>query len=384
MLDNHNHFNSSRQNRRAGSSGPRVARWLTLALLGLIGLLAACDSPSPPASPPPLASELVFYNWVDNMPQAVLDDFTREYGVAVKLVTYESPEEAYANLRAGEVYDVAVVESRKIPTLVRENLLAEINHGNLPNFKNIAANFRDLAYDPSNRHSVPYSWGTVGLVVRGDLVAEPVTRWSDLWDPRYAGRVGFWFDMPREVIAIALKSLGYSGNSEAPAELEAALRHLLALKPQMLRLEEFDPNMATEVMNSGQAVLAMAWAGDALEGRELNPAIIHALPEEGALLWGDNFVVPANSSNRHTAEVFINYLLRPEVSARIVEELRYPTPNEAALPLIDLEILNDPIIFPPNADLKKAELILPLSPEGEERYAELWERFMATDPNGEQ
>jgi spermidine/putrescine transport system substrate-binding protein len=356
---------------------------LTLPLLafGLTG----CDSPSPPAAPPPpLASELVFYNWIDDMPQAVLDDFTREYGVAVRHLTFESPEEAYANLSAREVYDVVVVESRKIPSLVREGLLAEINHGNLPNFKNIAANFRDLAYDPGNRHSAPYNWGTVGLVVRGDLVAEPVTRWSDLWDPRYAGRVGFWFDMPREVIAIALKSLGYSGNSEAPDELEVALRHLLALKPHMLRLEEFDSVSATGVMASGQAVLAMAWAQDALEGREQNPAIVQVLPEEGALLWGDNFVIPANSPNQHTAELLVNFLLRPDVNARIANENRYATPNEAALPLIDPEILNDPIIFPPNADLQNAELILPLSPEGEQRYTELWARFMTVDLEGEQ
>ena len=353
------------------------------AMLSLVvTLLTACDSSTPaaPAPPPPLAQELTFYDWAGDMPQSVLDAFTREYGVKVNYLTYESVEEAVANLRAGQVYDVVVIESRSVPTLAQAGLLAEIDHGNLLNFKNIAANFRDLAYDPGNRHSVPFNWGTTGLVVRGDLVAEPVTRWADLWDPRYAGRVGLWLEMRRDVIAVTLKSLGYSANSENPAELEAALERLLALKSHALRLEDFDPLVSAGVMSSGKAVIAMGFARDVLEGREQNPAITYVLPAEGALLWGDNFVLPANSTQKYTAEVFINFLLRPDINARIANENRYATPNEAALPLIDSAIRNDPVVFPPNQAMLNAELVLPLSPAGEKRYADLWARFMDGKP----
>ncbi len=353
---------------------------LSLALAGL----TACDNSTPPAapSPPPLAQELTFYDWAGDMPQAVLDAFTKEYGVKVNYVSYESQEDAIANLRSGQVYDVVVMETRSVSALAQEGLLAELNHGNVTNLKNITANFRDLTYDPGNRYCIPFNWGTTGLVVREDLVAEPVTRWTDLWDPRYAGRVGLWLGQRREVIALTLKSLGYSANSENPAELEAALKRLNALKPQVLKLEDFDPVTSAEVMSSGKAVLAMGYANDVLTGREKNNAIGYVLPTEGALLWGDTFIIPANSARKYTAEVFLNFLLRGEINAQIANANRYATPNEAARPFINPAILNDPVIFPPNQDLKKAEIVLPLSPEGEKLYGDLWARFMAADPKG--
>lgn len=357
---------------------------LICGVLLLVNLLGACDNLNPPTAslPPPLAQELTFYDWAGDMPQSVLDDFTRKYGVKVNYPTYESQEEAIANLRAGQVYDVVVIESRNVPILAKEGLLAKLDHGHLTNFKNIAANFRDLTYDPGNRHCVPFNWGTTGLVVRSDLIAKPVTRWSDLWDPRYAGRVGLWLGVPRDVIALTLKSLGYSANSENPAELETALRRLNELKPHVLRLEDFDPTTSAEAMSSGKVVLSMGYANDVLAGRERNEAIRYVLPAEGALLWGDTFVIPANSPRKHTAEVFVNFLLRGDINAQIANTNRFATSNEAALPFIDPAILNDPVVFPTNQDLQKAELILPLSPAGEKLYDHIWAQFMAADPTG--
>jgi spermidine/putrescine transport system substrate-binding protein len=347
--------------------------------------MIACDNSTPSApAPPPLARELTFYNWAGDMPKSVLDAFTSEYGVKVNYPTYESVEEAVASLRTGQVYDVVVMESRSVSLLAQEGLLAELDHANLPNLKNIAANFRDLTYDPGNRYCVPFNWGTTGLVVRSDLVAEPVTRWTDLWDPRYAGRVGLWFGQFREVIALTLKSLGYSGNSENPAELEAALQRLHELKPHVLRLEDFDPTTSAEAMSSGKVALSMGYAADVVAGREKHDAIRYVLPAEGALLWGDNFVIPANSPHKHTAEVFLNFVLRGDINAQIANANRYATPNEAARPFIDSAILNDPVVFPLNQDLQQAEIVLPLSPEGDKRYADIWARFMAADPKGEQ
>lgn len=200
------------------------------------------------------------------MPRSVLDAFAGEYGVKVNYVSYESQEEAIANLRAGRVYDVVVIESRFVPILVKEGMLAELDHGNLTNMKNIAANFRDLIYDPGNRYCVPFNWGTTGLVVRTDLAAPPVTRWRDLWDPRYSGRVGLWMGVPRDVVALTLKSLGYSANSESPSELEEAFQRLKELKPNILRLEDFDPETSAEAMSSGKVVLSMGYAADVLAG----------------------------------------------------------------------------------------------------------------------
>jgi spermidine/putrescine transport system substrate-binding protein len=356
---------------------------LLAAFLGLwlAGLLLACANP--PSSltpvPPPLPPELILYDWEGDMPQAVLDGFTQAYGVKIIYEVYESQEEAIEKLRAGRAYDVVVIESRVIPLLVQEGLLAQLDYRHIPNFKNISANFRDLIYDPSNQHTIPYNWGTTGLVVRSDLVTAPVTRWADLWNPRYAGRVGIWQGQPREVLALTLKSLGYSANSEKPAELEAALTRLLLLKPNLLFIEDYDLASSASLMASGQAIISMGYAGDVLQGREENRAITYVLPQEGALLWGDNFAIPATSAHQQAAALFLNYLLQPEVNAQIANENLYATPNEAARPFIKPEILNDPIIFPPEQDIKNSELILPLSPAGQELYNDIWERFLAAN-----
>jgi len=306
-----------------------------------------------------------------------LDAFTQEYGVQVRYLIYESQEEAIANMRAGEAYDVVVMESRFIPLLKQESLLTEFHQGNLPNLKNISANFRELAYDPENQCTVPYNWGTTGLVVRSDLVEQPVTRWADLWDPRYAGHVGLWMGQQREVISLTLKSLGYSANSENPQELENALQRLIELKPHAFALEDFDLSTSADVMANGQAVISMGYAYDAISGSEQNPAIEYVLPKEGALLWNDTFVIPANSPNRYTAELFLNFLLRPEINATITNENHYATTNEAAYSFIEPEILNNAAIFPSMEALGKAELILPLTPQGQKMYEEIWERFMS-------
>ena len=357
--------------------------WLTLlrALFAtlMLALFAACSTPTPPPSTPtpvPLAKEITLYDWEEDMPQSVLDAFAEEYGVGVNYLVYESQEEAIENMRAGQVFDIVVMESRFIPLLVKESLLAELDQGNLSNSKNLSADFRELAYDPGNHYSIPYNWGTTGLVIRSDLVAEPITRWADLWDPRYAGRTAYWFGQPREVLGLTLKSLGYSANSEKRAELEAALARLLELKPTIIPIE--DPSVHwPEALADGQVVVAMGYASDVLFGQELNPSITYVLPKEGALLWNDTFTIPASSPNKVTAELFLNFLMQADINAKIVNENLYATPNEAAYEFIEEDILDNPIIFPPNEDLLNAELILPLTPKGQQLYDEIWERFTA-------
>lgn len=341
-----------------------------LIVIVLLAGLGACGSPTPTPTP-----SLIYRDWEGVMPPAVLDAFTAEYGIAITYLSYESQEEAVANMRAGQVYDVVVLENQLIPPLVQDGLLAEIDYSRVPNFTNISANFRDLAYDPENAHSVPYSWGTTGLVVRTDLVAEEVTRWADLWDPRYRDKIAGW-TLSRYMTGIALKSLGYSINSEDPAELEAALEQLIVLKPT-LTLLDWEPAVAAPYLVSGEVVIAVGQADDVLVGREQNLAIAYVLPAEGGLLWGDNWVVPANSPNKEAAEQLINFFLRPEIAAQIINETYYWLPNDAALPLVVPEIRDNPAIFPPLDGLRNAEILLPLSPEGEALHEQIWERFMA-------
>ncbi len=344
----------------------------------LIALLGCGTQAASSPTPPPLAEELVFYDWSDDGIETVFEAFTEEYGVKIKYVIFSSTEEAVENMRAGEVYDVVVMENQRIPVLTDEGLLAKIDYTNVPNFKNISANFRDLSYDPSNEHSIPYSWGTTGLVVRSDLVEEPITGWADMWDPRYAGRIVNWNTTPRFMIGATLLTLGYSVNSEEPAELEAALERLLALKPDNIWLNDEDGRRLVPVLLAGEAVMAQGWSEDIwLAQEEGSDDVTYVLPEEGTILWGDNFVIPANSPHKYTAELFLDFLLRPEISGQIVNSNYYPMANEAATEFVDPEILNDPVVYPTNEEMKNAEMLLPLSPEGEKLYAENWERFLA-------
>lgn len=153
----------------------------------LLLLPVACAGQTVPATPTPpmLAKELIFYDWEDDMPQAVLDAFTEEYGVGVQYVSYQTQIEAIKNIAAGEVYDVVVMDNDYLPELVADDLLATIDYRNIPNFDNISANFRDLIYDPGNKHSVPFNWGTTALLVRADLFEGEITSWNDLWSPQF-------------------------------------------------------------------------------------------------------------------------------------------------------------------------------------------------------
>jgi spermidine/putrescine transport system substrate-binding protein len=310
----------------------RKVFWFLPSALLLMVLVTGCDddSDAPKKTPPPLARELIFYNWVDDMPQSVLAAFTEEYGVKVNYMTFESQEEAVENLAKGEVYDVAVLENPFIPGLTEAGRLAEIDFDLVPNFKNISANFRDLGIDPGNRYTVPYHYGTTGLLVRTDLVGNGVASWADLWSPRFAGKVALRLQ-ERELLGITLLSLGYPLNSAKAEEINTAVDRLIALKPSILWVAVDSPKAVAKLL-SGEVVILLGWPMDYQVAHGANKAVSYILPREGTALWSDNYVIPASSPNARTAALFINFLLRPEISARIVNEKNYPTANEAAIP----------------------------------------------------
>ena len=343
-------------------------------------LLEACavfagPLPRPTTSSPPLAEELIFYDWEEDMPESVLDAFTAEYGTRVTYLPFDSMQEAETNIEEGRMYDVAVLENAQVARLAAAGLLAEIDFVNVPNFAHIAPNFKNLVHDRNNKHSIPFNWGTTGLVVRSDLVDELPTRWADLWDPRYAGKVALREEMLFDAVGLTLKSLGYSINTENAGELATALDRLLELKPNVVMASVVAPEAISRLL-SGEITVMVGWATDVQEGRKKNEAIVYVLPEEGSMLWGDNFVIPANSPHKDTAEVFLNFLLRPEISAQIINENHYAMANEAAYPLIDPQIRDDPVIFPAQEQLVNGEVFLPLSDEGYELWINVWEIFV--------
>ncbi len=350
-----------------------------IVLLTIAIVLVSCSAPSQ-TTQSPVENILHLFNWDGDIPQSVLDQFTAETGIDVEYHIYESQEEAIESMRNGGLYDVVVMESRFIQLLAQEGLLAEIDYEYISNFKNISPNFRGLLYDPDNLYSVPYTWGTTGLVVRTDLVTSKVTKWADLWDPQYAGKVAIWAGQPRESIALTLKTIGYSANTEEPEQLEEALAKLSALKPNLHFVEEFDLEDVCESFIEGGVVIAMGYTGDISACEEAGLVVEYILPDEGVLLWGDTFVVPANSPNPLTAFRFIDFILRPQISAEITNANTYATTNEAAYEFIDPQIIDNPIIFPDQKILTKAEIILPLTTEGQQLYDDIWQRFLDAPP----
>lgn len=326
------------------------------------------------------AKEIIIYNWLEDIPQSILDAFTRETKIKISIRVFNSQEEAVANIRDRHVYDVAVIDGRFVPSLAREGLLRQLNYQNILNFKYISPNFRGLTYDPDNRFCVPYSWGTTGLLVNTGIKHPPVKRWADLWNEHYAGKVAISASYPREALGLTLKSLGYSANSEKPAELDAALAKLLQLQLEPSFLYRYYPDFGTPAMASGQVLVAVGFSGDLLESQKIGLTVDYILPEEGLLLWGDTFVVPASSRNQAAAEMFIDYILRPEVSAEIVNQKYYASANEAARPFVDPQILKNTAIYPPDPMLMKAEIIQALSPAGQRLYDTVWQKFLDAYP----
>jgi spermidine/putrescine transport system substrate-binding protein len=314
------------------------------------------------------------------MPQDILDDYTAEYGVPIRYIIYSDQQEALDHMVQGEQFDVVVLSNVYVPIAAEQGLLAELPLDTIPNFRNLEANFRNLAYDPENRYSIMIQWGTTGIVARTDRWVEPVTSWDDLWNPAYAGKIGVW-PYPTDLIGITLKSLGYSYNSENPAELKEAGEKLLRLRRNIYFL---DPTLSTGVHHllDDKTAMIYGWSYDAMQAQELLDTSVYILPKEGTFLWTDNVTIPANSRQKQEAQRFINFLLRPEISAIVVNEMWVSSANEAARTFVKPEILNNPLVYPAPESLRYAEFPAVLSEETQKIHAEIWARFLAEEGSG--
>jgi spermidine/putrescine-binding protein len=345
---------------------------LALCLLAL----PACDGTqeNAPASALRQANEFVFFNFPEDTPQPVLEAFENEFGVKVVYESFQSPEEAVERLRGGMACDVILIENQMIRPLAQEGLLLPLNLSNIPNFRNVSSNFRDLAFDPRNRHSVPADYGTAGLLVRTDLVGDNLTDWADLWDPGLSGKIALR-NQPREIIGMTLLSLNFPLNSEDPKEHALALKRLLALRPSVV-MADLEASKSVPRLLDGEIAVLHGYSSDYQVARKLNPAVRYILPREGCALWGDSYVVSSRASDPRMAENFINFMMRPEIAAAVVNEKGYASANEPAARFIKTEILGDPAVYPSAEVLRQANIIQPLTLQGEALFAETWKKFL--------
>lgn len=300
------------------------------------------------------AEELTIYNWTDYMPQSVLDDFSAETGIKVIYATYESNEAMFTKLKLleGKGYDIVVPSTYFVGLMREQGLLAEIDKAKLSNLGNLDPTVLDKPFDPGNRYSIPYMWGSTGLMVNTAKVAPgTVTGWADLKKPELAGRLVLSSDL-RDTLGAGLKALGYSLNSRNEAEIKAAYEWLVELKPAV---RVFTSDGAKQVFAGEEAVAGMIFNGDASQIREEMPELEYVYPKEGIALWMDSLCIPVGSEHKDAAHKFIDFLLRPEIAARIAEEFRYTTPNKAAVALLPEDLKADRIVSPTAEDLVGSE-----------------------------
>ena len=297
---------------------------------------------------------LYFYNWTEYVPPGLLEQFTKETGIKVIYSTYESNESMYAKLKTWKdgAYDLVVPSTYFIAKMRNEGMLQKIDKSQLSNFKNLDPNLLDKPFDPKNDYSIPYIWGATAIGVNTDAIdAKSVTSWADLWKPEYKQSL-LLTDDAREVFQVALRKLGYSGNTRDPKEINAAYEELRKLMPNVLAFNSDNPG---NPFMEGEVNLGMIWNGSAYVARQAGTPLQVVWPKEGGIFWMDNLAIPANAKNKAGALKLINFLLRPDVAAKVAETIGYPTPNLAAKKLLPEAVANDPSLYPSAEVIKNGE-----------------------------
>ncbi len=351
----------------------RMVILIGLTLVGVL-LLVACQGQEQK-----LAKELHVYNWTEYIDPEVYILFEEEFGVKVIEDTFSSNEELLAKLQAGAAgYDIIVPSDYMVDIMISQGLLAEINHGNIPNIKNLSSLFSDPPYDPGMKHCVPYQWGTTGIGYNTEVFEEPPDSWAYMFDPnlaaQYAGKMTMLNDS-REAIGAALKYLGYSINTTDEAQLEEAKNLLIQQKAWLF---SYDSDQFEDLLAADETVIAHGWSGDFFAAAVEDERIWYVIPKEGAVVWADNLCIPASSKNKYTAEVFINFILRPEIAAQITNFTWYASPVEAAKEFIDPEILAEPAIYPPDEVMARLEWIRDVG-ESTPIYERIWTEIKAAE-----
>ena len=255
--------------------------------------------------------EISFLNYGENIDKNTLKEFEKQYGIKVNMDTFDDMETMYQKISNGGVkYDVILVSDSLMPRMINKGLIQELNKDNIPNISQMDDEYLNLDIDPGNKYSVPYMFGTVGLIYNKDIVKEEVDSWDILWNEKYKDNI-FMFDTYRDTIGVALKQLGYSLNSTNPKEIEQAKELLLQQKSLVNPIYGVDNG--TTMIETGESAINMIWSGEGLNLQDENPNLVYVVPKEGANFWIDSLCIPSNAINVEGAEKFINFVSDKEV-----------------------------------------------------------------------
>ena len=288
--------------------------------------------------------QLFLFNWGNYIDPELIKEFEAETGIQVVYETFDSNDAMEAKLKQGGTrYDIVFPSESSITKLVNQNLLQKLDHSKIKGLENISPFLLNSPVDKGNQYTVPYFWGTVGIMVNTKYIdPESIQTWNDLWKEDFKNKV-LVLDGNREALGMALQSLGYSLNSKNENELHAAEVKLKELKPNVRAVlnEEIKTMMKLE-----EAPIGMGYSGDAAAVAEENPNVQYILPKDGSAVWTDNFAIAHTAVNIDGAYAFINFMLRPENAARNAEYVGYSTPNEKAKELMDPEVTSVETYYP--------------------------------------
>ncbi len=354
--------------------------WLAI-LACVVAVLPATAASDAPATTEKLSGELNFYNFAEYIDPGILTDFQKQTGVKINQSFYESTEDMIAKLQHGggvSQYDLVVVTDRAVPQMARLELLAKLDHAQIPNLTNLDERFQKLDVDPGNIYSAAYQWGTTGILYDQKKLAGLEPSWSVIFDPaKQRGRF-LLLDEMRDMVGVALRYGRHDVNTSSVEELKAAGQAIVAAKHSKKSLGFEGGVGAKNKVADGSADLAIVWNGDALGAiqKDTKKRLAYIVPREGSVLWTDTIAITGQAPNSRAAHAFINYLLDPKVGARLSNFNKFATPNRASMPFIEPEDAKNPILYPPPEVMATLQSLRDVG-EADRLYDEIWTEVKA-------
>ncbi|MBW4547564.1 MAG: spermidine/putrescine ABC transporter substrate-binding protein [Symplocastrum torsivum CPER-KK1] len=310
------------------------------------------------------------YNWTTYIAEDAITEFEKKFGAKVKYDTFESNDALYAKLKPGNPgYDVVFPSDYMVTTMRAEGLLEELNLDNIPNIKNVDSKFMNPPYDPGNKYSLPYQWGTMGIGYNIKATKGEINSWGQLFEPKFKGRVALQDEM-RVTLGGILMYLGYDPNTTNQDELNKARDFLIKNKDA---IASFAPDTGQALLDQGEVDLTLEYSGDIFQLMKENKDIRYAIPKEGTIVWTDTMAIPKGAPNKELAEKFINFILEPEIGSKISNFIQYGTPNKAAIDkgLIEKKDFENSSIYPKQEVFSKLKYIQDIG-EVTQFYDEAW------------
>ena len=335
---------------------------ISLCIMMMTTLLSGCSKKQ--------QEQINFFNYGENIDDETIKEFEKKYNIKVNMETFDDMEAMYQKINSGAgQYDVVLVSDALMPRMIEKGLVQELNKENIPNISQMDEQYLNLDMDPGNKYSVPYMFGTVGLIYNKDVVKEKVDSWDILWNEKYKDQI-FMFDTYRDTIGVALKKLGYSLNSTNKDEINEAKE--LLLDQRNLVDPVYGVDNGTTMIPAGESDINMIWSGEGLNLQAENPNLVYVVPKEGANFWIDSLCIPSNAKNVSGAEKFINFVSDKESALRIADEIGYTTPNKEARLEQPEEVRNNPNAYMPKEIMDRCEIYTDLPKDVKKEYDNAW------------